>query len=298
MNYREKRFSIDGHEALLQLYLWEELRQHDMGGGKRPLILICPGGGYSFVAGDENQTMAFRFLPWGYHTAVLHYSVRPAAWPVQLHQLALAVALIREQAEEWLIDPEKIVVMGFSAGGNLAGELGVHWQEKALADRLGLDSAAIRPNALVLGYPVLALDRYPENVTGNIDAAERRRRTAALKPGSAEADAPVRYVSEFTPPTFLWHTYEDKTVPVESSLLFAEAMIAHRRPVELHVYEKGPHGLCLATPVSENHNGLVNASAALWARQLRIWLSELFGESGSDGIPLYDRSRYIGRPAK
>ncbi len=293
MNYREEIIRTDGLEATLQLYLWENQKDYHVG-KKRPILLICPGGGYKFVAGDENQTMAYRFLQWGYHTAVLNYSVRPNPWPIQLHQLALSVALIREHADEWFVDPDKITVVGFSAGGSLAGELGVHWHEPELAAAVGKTNEDIRPNALVLGYAVLALDRYPQRNTVLLDVEERKQMLKSLKPGSREADAPVHYVSEHTPPTFLWHTFEDTSVPMESSLYFAQAMYEYQLPFELHIYEKGKHGLCLATDVSDNYKGLVDKSAAMWTESLKIWLNELFGDSQTPHSPLYEYSNCIG----
>ena len=100
---------------------------------KRPVVLICPGGGYQMTSDREAEALAVRFMAMGYHAAILRYSVAPARFPEALLQLATAVAMLRENAEKWHIDTEKIVVQGSSAGGHLAASLGVFWNKPFVA---------------------------------------------------------------------------------------------------------------------------------------------------------------------
>lgn len=183
---------------------------------KRPVVLICPGGGYQMTSDREAEALAVRFMAMGYHAAILRYSVAPARFPEALLQLATAVAMLRENAEKWHIDTEKIVVQGSSAGGHLAASLGVFWNKPFVAEALGMDSEKFRPNGLMLSYPVITSGEKAhkgsfESVLGEDYADEEKRRFLSLEYN----------VTKDTPSTFLWHTAPDDTVPVENSLLFS-----------------------------------------------------------------------------
>ena len=119
----------------------------------RPAVVVCPGGGYRFVSPREGEPVAMQYLSMGYHVFVLRYSVAPARFPTALWQLALLMSQIREHSEEWAVDPEKIVVSGFSAGGHLACSLGVFWNREFVYGPLGCDAKAIRPDGMILCYP-------------------------------------------------------------------------------------------------------------------------------------------------
>ena len=184
---------------------------------KRSVVLICPGGGYQMTSDREAEALAVRFMAMGYHAAILRYSVAPARFPEALLQLATAVAMLRENAEKWHIDTEKIVVQGSSAGGHLAASLGVFWNKPFVAEALGMDSEKFRPNGLMLSYPVITSGEKAhkgsfESVLGEDYADEEKRRFLSLEYN----------VTKDTPSTFLWHTAPDDTVPVENSLLFLQ----------------------------------------------------------------------------
>ena len=117
---------------------------------KRPLVLICPGGGYEMTSDREAEPVAIQYIAKGYQAAILRYSVKPAKYPLALLQLAKAVAHLREYADEYHIDTEKIVVQGFSAGGHLACSLGVFWKKPFLSETLGVSAEQIRPNGMIL----------------------------------------------------------------------------------------------------------------------------------------------------
>ena len=239
---------------------------------KRPIVVICPGGGYHMTSDREAEALAVKFLAMGYHAAVLRYSVAPARFPVALLQLAAAVSLLRGNAEKWHIDPDKIVVQGSSAGGHLAASLGVFWNKPFVAEALGVKAEMVRPNGLMLSYPVITSGEKAhqgsfENVLGEDYADEEKRRFLSLEYN----------VTKDTPPTFLWHTAPDDTVPVENSLLFFQALHALDIPAELHIYPVGGHGLGLATAETANVSGYgIQEECETWVDLAGKWMKHLF----------------------
>lgn len=210
----------------------------------RPAILICPGGGYRVCSDREAEPIAMAFLAEGYHAFVLRYSLNEqAAFPRPLHDAEEALALIRSNSREWGVNPEQIAVCGFSAGGHVA----------AAVATLG----GIRPNALILGYPC---------VTAEISSI-----LPTPVPGLDQS------VDASTPPTFIFHTYEDGLVPVYNALAFATALDQARVPFELHIFQKGMHGLSLAKPhTSGGSQRMISAVAAKWFELSIAWLQQIF----------------------
>ena len=233
-------------------------------------VVICPGGGYRHLSPREDQPVAEVFLQAGFHAFVLHYEVDHAPLAYRpVGQLGWAVATLRQNAQAFGIDPQKIAVCGFSAGGHLAASLGVMWhRENCFAAGTPLDEQ--KPNALILSYPVISGGQYAhagsfENLAGQ-DKADW------------EQFSLEKMVDEKTPPTFLWHTASDQMVPVQNSLLFANALLAHQIPLELHVYPFGEHGLSIATAaVQELSSGrLPDPHVATWTSLATEWLTQMF----------------------
>jgi len=206
----------------------------------RPIVIICPGGGYRFVSDREAEPIAIQLNAMGLHTCVLRYSVFPAKFPTALTQLAKTVAYVREHAREWNVNSDKIIVAGFSAGGHLAASLGTLWQEKFLEDIMQMPKQHYKPNGLILSYPVITSGEYAHE--DSFQALLQDHYENLVDKMSLETR-----VSELTPPTFLWHTFEDGLVPVENTLLFTKALNEKKIPYELHIYPRGGHGLSLAT---------------------------------------------------
>jgi len=206
----------------------------------RPSIIICPGGGYEFTSDREAEPVAVRMNAMGFNAFVLRYSVYPVGFPTSLFELAMAVALIRRKHVEWHVDSKKVIVAGFSAGGHLAASLGVFWNRKSLFKDLGISSDEIRPDGLVLSYPVITSGMYAHQ--DSFVALLGENYDSLLDGVSLE-----NQVSMSTPPTFLWHTYTDEIVPCENSFLFASALRRSGVPLEMHIYPKGGHGLSLGT---------------------------------------------------
>lgn len=266
---RCEAIQIGSGGAAIQTYLLDNFPQIEKN-RRRPVVIICPGGGYEFVSDRESEPVALRFAALGFHTCVLRYSVAPAVYPAALLELSETVGLFRRRAEEWNIDPRKIFVMGFSAGGHLAASLGVLWDDEAL---FGEDEAIKhRPDGLVLCYPVITSGEFAHRSSFALLTGDETGRSPLWKALSLE-----RRVTDKTPPCFLWHTQDDPAVPVENSLLFASKLRAHGVPFELHVYPSGVHGLSLANEetFSPGRPELINPVCGDWPEMAARWMKRL-----------------------
>ena len=224
-------------------------------------VVVCPGGGYGMKAAHEGRPVAEWLNGLGISAFVLDYRVAPYRHPIPLSDARRAIQLVRCQAYQWGVNPNKIGILGFSAGGHLTSSAGTHFEDLPGLD-LPSDSAAgfsFRPNALILCYPVISFGPFGhmgsmENLLGPNPPQEQR----AFFSNETQ-------VSDQTPPTFLWHTATDAGVPVENSLMFASALSARHIPLELHVFGEGEHGIGLA----EGH-----PSAEPWTDLCARWLHQ------------------------
>lgn len=200
-------------------------------------VLVLPGGGYRIHAPHEAEPVAQRFVDAGMGGAVLRYRLGSSGHrhPAMIHDALRAIRLLR--AGGW----SRIAVLGFSAGGHLAATAAVHFDRFDCGDDDLVDDYSARPDAVILGYPVTDM------------LGAKAHQGSALQLLGSDSDesirkllSPAHHVSDRTPPAFLWHTNEDAGVPAEHSIEFALACRAHGVPVELHVYERGAHGLGLA----------------------------------------------------
>lgn len=206
-------------------------------------IVICPGGGYAGLASHEGADYA-RFLnESGISGFVLKYRLGSAGYrhPAMLQDAARAVRTVRARATEWHLDPHRVGVMGSSAGGHLASTLLTHFDAGNTNSPDPIERESSRPDLGILCYAVITMGEYThrgskENLLGKDPAPDLVRNL------SNELQ-----VTKDTPPCFIWHTWEDKTVPVENSLQFAEALRKAGVPFDLHIYQKGHHGLGLGT---------------------------------------------------
>ncbi len=227
-----------------------------------PAVIIFPGGGYARQAPHEGEPVARFFADNGFFAFVLFYRVAPDKFPAPYDDAARGVRMVRSRASEFGINPKRIAVMGFSAGGHLASLMATRSDDfpSQTDDLAGKVSA--RPDGVILGYPVISFVRFPHlgscnNLLGpEADLKERKKFSTHL------------WVSEKTPPTFIFHTADDAAVPVENAYLFAEACALHNVPVELHVFPNGVHGVGLA----EN-----NPRLSVWPGLLMAWAKEWAG---------------------
>ena len=263
-----------GENANLKTYIIDSSEQ--MKYNKRPLVLICPGGGYGFVSDREAEVMALQFTALGYHAAVLTYSTYPVRYPAQILEVAQAWKLIRENAEEWNVLSDKTVILGCSAGGHLAASYSLFCGEDFVTKSVGLVADELRPAGMILCYPVITSgefshrDSFATLLGGDYESLVG---TELLEKVSLE-----KQVTEKAPPAFIWHTYTDNVVPVENSLLFASALRKHNVNCELHIFPDGGHGLGLANELSQDSNGWgVQDECKIWIRLAEVWLKNKFG---------------------
>lgn len=235
---------------------------------KHPTVVICPGGGYAMTSDREAEPIALRFAAAGCNAVVVRYSCVPARFPAALFELSYAVAKVRENAQEWNVDTDRIAVCGFSAGGHLAASFSTLWNRDFVKEYFDYQGGENKPNGMILGYPVITSGEHAhwgsiENLLGDKTAD-----SALLELVSAE-----KQVNSDTPPAFIWHTFDDACVPVENSLVLAQALAKEKISTELHIYPKGPHGLALAS--RETGDFAVVPECQNWIDMAIRWLKNL-----------------------
>lgn len=228
----------------------------------RPCIVIYPGGGYGEIAPHEGKPIAKFFNEAGFHAVVVNYRVAPNRFPAPLADAQRAIRLVRAHANEWNIDPQKIITCGFSAGGHLCASTILYddvYSNLYHADEI--DSYSCIPNGAILCYPVISV----ESDYGHIGSGQRllgERYELEKKEFSLS-----QYIKESTPPVFLWHTSDDAVVNVKNSLIFGEHLRDNGIPFELHVFPHGHHGLGLSPKIPE---------VAQWTKLAVDWIKRTF----------------------
>lgn len=275
------KIQLAGSQPYAKLVTYIQDDSAEIGIADRPLVLVCPGGGYEFTSDREAEALALQFLAMGCHSAVLRYSVAPAVFPTALAELAYSVRMIREHAGEWHVNPDQIIVLGCSAGGHLAASLGVFWNRDFLAKALkaeGADSRQWRPDGMILCYPVITSGQFAHR--GSIDSligGDGEAISRMLGAPAVEALSLENQVSTDTPPAFLWHTFTDDAVPVENSLMFVSAMRRAGVSAELHIYPVGGHGLSLANRLTQGAGGsAVQKECQSWINLAHTWIESQY----------------------
>ncbi|WP_216625683.1 alpha/beta hydrolase [Paenibacillus planticolens] len=227
--------------------------------GLRAAVIVFPGGGYAMRAAHEGEPVAKWLNGLGISAFVLNYRVAPYEHPVPLQDAQRAIRTVRHHAAEWGIDPKRVGILGFSAGGHLASSAGTLYDagNQDAADPIERQSS--RPDALILCYPVISFYEY-----GHVGS---KRNLLGETPDEELVTllSTEKQVTDDTPPTFLWHTADDGAVPVENSLLFAGALSRHKVPYDLHIFESGKHGIGMAVDHGE---------AYLWPELCANWLKK------------------------
>ena len=222
-------------------------------------IVVCPGGGYGGLAPHEGKPIAEWLTTLGVTGVVLKYRLGPRYHhPIMKNDVGRAIRLVRANAAEWKLDPQRIGVLGFSAGGHLASTAATHFDDGAPGAIDPIDRVSSRPDAAILVYPVITMtEPYTHRGSRQNLLGENPTR------GLIDLLSNEKQVTEKTPPVFLVHSADDAAVPLENSLLFAMACRKAHVSVELHAFEHGPHGF-----------GLGGADPALgtWPGLCATWL--------------------------
>jgi acetyl esterase/lipase len=230
--------------------------------------VVCPGGGYGMLADDhEGKQVAEWLNSVGIAAFVLKYRLGPRYHhPAMLDDAGRAIRTVRARSSEWGIDPHKIAIIGFSAGGHLASTAGTHYDAGRPDATDPIDRVSSRPDRMILVYPVIAL-ATPYGHSGSL----RNLLGENPSPELVESLSNERQVTKETPPTFLAHTNADAGVPAENSLLFALALRKAGVPVELHLFERGQHGLGLGGGIAKFKVAPDPAFQA-WPKLCETWL--------------------------
>ena len=222
-------------------------------------VIVCPGGGYARLAVDKEGSEMQRWLnALGVTVFLLKYRIAPYQHPAPLLDVLRAVRLVRSHAAQWAVDPHRVAVFGSSAGGHLAASAATLYDAPEGKTGAAIDTISARPDFVVLAYPVITM-RPPiahggsrKNLLGDFPSDQLVKRLSV-----------DQQVTRETPPAFIVHTQEDQSVPLENSLLFYQALRAARVPVEMHLFERGPHGFGLRAGLGPTSD---------WPRRCEDWL--------------------------
>ena len=231
---------------------------------QRPAVLVFPGGAYLMTSDREAEPIALAYAAEGFQAFVLRYSVGERARGFRpLQEAVLALARIREQADQWHVIPDQVAVCGFSAGGHLAGAVGLFGEE--------------RPNAMILSYPAVDLGDASHPMTAKNPLVQ-----SIIGPGFTQADLDAyslhKRVGSNAPPLFMWHTAGDRLVRLHHTLKLANAYADQGLDFEYHVFQEGVHGLSLAKDITANGlQGMVESRCQSWLPLSVAWLRSVFG---------------------
>jgi acetyl esterase/lipase len=271
-----------------------------LNGRKRPAILICPGGAYLGCSDREGEAVALRFAAMGYHAFVLRYSTffegkmgfpepgkehtvnEKCVHPIPMREIGKAMLILRNHSEEWLIDVDKIAICGFSAGAHNCAMYSVYWDKPIINEYFNEKAEMFKPAVAILGYG-LSDYLFMKDIAKNPMDKELFDLANLALLGTKEPDnekleevSPALHVDANTPPMFLWATSEDTLVPVQHTIRMTNALAEKKIPFEVHIFEKGPHGLSLCNQASSQAKSQINADAAKWVELAEAWLEKRF----------------------
>lgn len=295
---RHERLYLNGNEtAVLTTYLLDSGTPVQ----QRPLVVICPGGGFLYCTPKEGECVALYFNRLGFHAAVLCYSTAASApgqsaFPQPERDLAAALCLLRQNAPDWGIDPNRIALLGFSAGGHVCASYSNFWNTDLLG---GIGTPAQRkPNAQVLCYPALTTKQFPDPQAAaesgvpapivermrNFVRDSNRAMLGTEHPTEAQCTAcdALEHIGPDTPPTFLMHTFGDHLIAPEYTLQMALRLRAAHIPCEIHIFEQGEHGLSLADATSATKPAELDPHIAHWAELAGEWLLRQFEKEAAE----------------
>ncbi|MCZ3621685.1 alpha/beta hydrolase [Lactobacillus mulieris] len=288
MKYFNKNFGEVGASATF--YLQEANKEIDIN-RKSPVMIIVPGGAYMWTSWREEEPIALEFISKGfscvvakyateglefYHDKTNDFSKEPvSSFPNPLMDLARIISYTRSKAKEWNLDSDSINVLGFSAGGNLTAQIGAYWKKDWLQKLVNLDPEAYKLNSIAIAYG--ASQTYISDTNSELNKLVNYASLGHDQ--SIERQKLINITDSDTsdcPPTFIWHTMQDPLVPVENALKLASNLRKHDVDFELHIFEKGKHGLALGDfrTDSKKDRSQSNIQARKWVDLYLTWLTE------------------------
>ena len=262
----------------------------------KPAIIVCPGGAYQTCPrhGNEGDPVAMTFAADGYQAFVLEYSVatktsqKNTMFPAQILDLGKAMLTIREHAEEWSIDVDKISIIGFSAGAHLCGMYASTWHEGLLADTFGVEKEVFKPLSALLMYGVLDYVIQDEFTASNQNPMLPDDMNVpvmgAVRPSKEvlEKWSPICHVTKEMPPTFLGAAADDGMVPSIQSVKMAEKLHMTGVPYELHMFQYGDHGFSLGRNLFEPFREDKAHACAQWVSLAKTFLMHQIAEESTE----------------
>lgn len=268
MFHQKIELSMPGSLDYAALYTYFIDESPEIPVAPKPVVVVCPGGGYHFTSDREAEPLALRFNAFGINAIVLRYSTAPAVFPTALLELAKAIQYAKTEGPKYGCDPDRIFTMGFSAGGHLAASYGTFWNREFVLEALNaslpkdassLTMEDLRIKGQLLCYPVITSG--PKAHHGSFHNLLAEEYEAKKESVSLE-----NFVTKETPATFIWATQNDNAVPVENSLLLVNALQNAGVPCEFHMYLEGPHGLSLADRTCSGPEHMRNTHVAKWMK--------------------------------
>lgn len=287
----------DRTDVTVKAYLLDDSPEL-LNGQKRPGVIICPGGAYVFCSDREAEPVAMRFLAMGYHAFVLRYSTfngmegktwpedvsqlpdakEETVYPIPLVELGKTMLLVREHADEWFVDETQIGVCGFSAGGHNSALYASSWNKEFLSEALHTEKENLKPAFCILGYPFIdycyhSKLKFDDYIRQSYDwmyldyfgTSEPTEEAMILASANEQ-------VTDENPPTFIWATSTDQSVPISHSLRMAQALADKNVPFELHIFGEGQHGLVLGDESTAHASDEINDIVQTWVEMAVKWV--------------------------
>ena len=269
MIYKKIQLDKNDENVFLEIYIADPV-----GDFVRNAILVIPGGGYGSVCSErEGEPIAQAFMPYGYNSFVLHYSVGgKKTFPSQLIEASLAIKHIKDNAKEYNIDPDNVFVTGFSAGGHLAASLGTMWHKKEIYDVIDMPYGYNKPKGMMLIYPVISAD----SEFGHLPSFYNLLGTLSPEPKQLQMCSIENNADENSSPAYILHTANDQIVNVRNSLALADKLAKHGIKFELHIYPDAPHGVALGNEITKcGVEKYSNPCIAKWVENAVMWANQL-----------------------
>lgn len=266
MKFEKVILTNERENVYLDTYIADKLDKYE-----RKAMLVIPGGGYSGVCSDrEGEPIALSFVAKGYNAFVLHYTVdKKHPFPTQLIEVAEAIKHIKDNSEKYGISKDQVYVVGFSAGGHLAGCAGILWKHSAIYEAIDMPYGYNKPTGVILMYPVVS-PKYHGFSFNNLLCKDE------VCAEELESVALEKFVDKDSSPAFMLHTANDQIVDVKNSLCLANAYADAGSMFELHIYPDAPHGVALGNKITAvGVEKFDNPAIARWVDMADYWVESL-----------------------